>query len=274
MNPIGNIRGRETGRHTASGVEKVNDDDREALAYLETNLIHNALEIWSMKSESQRHELHVRRHNGAIIAHLGIYHAPEADYVSIGGQEEAIGELLSLIPEKGVVLLTPRAFELVRGRLKSEKAYMSDLMLVERGEERLVNPDRAVRLSEKDSEEYAALGPSFVGPPTPTEWARERILREAVFGVFEGRLVSTASVVVPLPEIAVVIGVETRKEFRRRGYGTAVVSAATREALDRSKSCLLGVASDNEEAKGIYHRLGFRKVGEEVWVDVGTGLSP
>ncbi len=227
-----------------------------------------------MKRESERQELYVRRHDGAIVAHLGIYHSPEADYASIGGQEDAIGGLLPLIPDRAVVLLTPKAFETVRGKLRSEKTYLSDLMVVERGEERLVNPDRALRLSEKDSEEYAGFGPNFAGPPTPVEWARERISREAVFGVFEGRLVSVASVVVSFSKIAVVMGVETRKEFRRRGYGTAVVSAATREALNNSKSCLLGVASDNEEAKGLYRRLGYTKVSEEVWVDVGTGLSP
>jgi len=275
MNSIGDVRlPPNGGRRTATGVERVKDDDPEALAYLESNLVHNALEIWSMKRESERHELYVRRRNGAIVAHLGIYRAPEADYASIGGQDEEIIELLAVIPEKAVVLLTPSAFGLVGGRLGSEKAYMSDLMVVERGRERLVNPDRAVRLSEKDSKEYAGFGPKFVGPPTAEELARERISKEAVYGVFDGRLVSVASAVVPLPEMAVITGVETKKEFRRRGYGSAVVSAAAREALGRARSCLLGVASDNEEAKGIYRRLGFRKVGEEVWVDVGTGLSP
>jgi ribosomal protein S18 acetylase RimI-like enzyme len=227
-----------------------------------------------VKRESQRNELYVSRDDGAITAHLGIYHSPEADYVSIGGREDALDGLLPLVPERAVVLLTPKAFERVGDRLGSGRVHATDLMVVGRGEERLVHPELAVRLSEKDAEEYAGFGLSFAGPPPPEEWARERLVRETVFGIFDGRLASVASTIVPTPELAVIMGVETRKEFRRRGLGSAVVSAALREALNRSCSCLLGVASDNEEAKGIYARLGFRKVDAELWVDIGTGLSP
>ncbi|MCL4518229.1 MAG: GNAT family N-acetyltransferase [Thaumarchaeota archaeon] len=70
------------------------------------------------------------------------------------------------------------------------------------------------------------------------------------------------------------MGVETRQEFRRRGYGSIVVSAAVREALKHSRCCSLFVRSDNEQALGLYWALGFKKIGEELWVDLGTGLIP
>ena len=87
-------------------------------------------------------------------------------------------------------------------------------------------------------------------------------------------LVSVASATAFHPEISVIIAVETRKEFRRRGYGSSVVSAAVREALDRSRSCALWVAARNAEAQAVYGQLGFKKVGEELWVDIGTGVTP
>jgi ribosomal protein S18 acetylase RimI-like enzyme len=52
------------------------------------------------------------------------------------------------------------------------------------------------------------------------------------------------------------------------------MSAATQEALMRSKSCVLWVASKNTDALGLYRRLGFMKIGEEMWLDFGTGLTP
>jgi ribosomal protein S18 acetylase RimI-like enzyme len=258
----------------AAGYEKVGADHGEALAYLRTNLVHNSLEVWSLMRESHRHDLYVHRDGGIITAHLGIYHSPETDYVSIGGREEAIEALLPLVPAKAVVLLSPEAYEKSRERLGSDKVYANDLLLVRRGEERLVHPELAVRLTERDAEDYSRFGPSFEGPPTPVDWARERLSREAVFGVFDGTLVSVADAIAPLPEMAVIVGVETRKEFRRRGFGTIVVSAALREALARSETCLLGVAQSNEDARRLYGRLGFKKVGEEIWVDIGTGRSP
>ena len=250
-------------------------EDSETIAHLETDLNRNALDIWNLRFEGHRYELYVNRIQGAIGAHLGIYHAPEADYVTIGGRDEAIAPLLALIPSRAVVLLPPGALEVARGNMKPGNIYPNDLMLVRRGEESLGHPGLAVRLTEKDAEEFAAFGFSFNAPPVPVEWARERISRDAVFGAFDqGKLVSVASATGFHPDVAVIMGVETRNEFRRRGYGSSVVSAATREALNRSKSCTLWVASRNAEALAIYRRLGFKKVGEELWVDIGTGLTP
>jgi ribosomal protein S18 acetylase RimI-like enzyme len=258
-----------------AAVERVYGDNREAIAYLEGDLLRNALDIWSLGFEGKRNELYVVRDQGRMVAHLSIYHAPEADYVNVGGRESEIGPLLSLIPSKAVVFLTLKAFEAAKGSLKPDSVVRNDMMLVRRGEEALIHPDLAVRLSEKDAAEYAGFGSSFNSPPAPIEWAREGLADHPVFGVFDdGRLASVASVTASLPDVGVIMGVETHRDFRRKGYGSAVVSAATREALRRSKSCALWVASRNVEAVALYYRLGFRKIDEEMWLDFGTGLTP
>jgi ribosomal protein S18 acetylase RimI-like enzyme len=258
-----------------AAVERVYGGNREAIAYLEGDFLRNALDIWGLGFEGQRSELYVVRDEGEMVAHLSIYHAPEADYVNIGGTESEIGPLLTLIPGRAVVFLTLKAFEAAKGRLKPDSVVPNDMMIVRRGEERLFRPDLAVRLSEKDATGYAGFGSSFNSPPAPIEWAREGLADHPVFGVFDdGRLVSVASVTASLPDVGVIMGVETQRDFRRKGYGSAVVSAATREALRRSKSCVLWVASRNTEALGLYRRLGFRKIGEEMWLDFGTGLTP
>jgi ribosomal protein S18 acetylase RimI-like enzyme len=262
-------------KRALAAFERVYADDGDVIAYLESDINRCAIDIWNLRFESNHHEFYVARDRGTIRAHLGIFHAPEADYVTLGGHDEGVGRLLTLIPDRAVVLVPPAAFEAARPRMKPGIVYSSDLMLVRRGEETVGPPGTAVRLTEKDAEEYAGFGASFNAPPVPVEWARERISRDAVFGVFEqGKLASIASAMAFHPEVAVIMGVETRKEFRRRGYGRSVVSAAVREALDRSKSCTLWVASRNSEAQPMYRSLGFRKVGEELWVDIGTGVTP
>jgi predicted GNAT family acetyltransferase len=36
----------------------------------------------------------------------------------------------------------------------------------------------------------------------------------------------------------------------------------------------LFVRSDNHPAISVYEKIGYRKIGEKLWVDVGTGLKP
>jgi ribosomal protein S18 acetylase RimI-like enzyme len=255
-------------------VERVHADDQEAVSYLEYDLARNALEIWGLKFESDRFELYVLRDEGRTVAHLSNYHAPEADYVNIGGRATAILSLLPLVPRMAVVTFATEAFEAAKGSIRPDSLYRVDLMLVRRGEERLAGPRAAVELSEKHADDYTAFSPPG-SPQAPIDYAREQLARHPTFGVFEdGRLVAVASLGAFLPDMAVIMAVETLKESRRKGHGSAVVSAAVREALNRSKACSLWVASENAEAVSLYLKLGFKKVGEVLWADVGTGQHP
>ena len=245
------------------------------IAYLESDLYRTAMDIWNLRFESHHHEFYVVRDRGAIKAHLGIFHTPEADYVTLGGHDEAVGPLLTLIPGRAVVLVgPPAAFEAARPRMKPGIVYPNDLIM-RRGEETLGHPGSAVRLTEKDAEEYAGFGASSTrASGAGGVGGRERISRDAIFGVFDqGKLVSVASAMAFHPEVAVHRWVWTQ-QVRRRGYGRSVVSAAVREALDRSRSCTLWVAFGNAEAQPMYRGLGFRKVGEELFIDIGTGVTP
>jgi predicted GNAT family acetyltransferase len=48
----------------------------------------------------------------------------------------------------------------------------------------------------------------------------------------------------------------------------------TEEALKNADVAALFARSDNLAAIKVYERIGYRKIGEKVWVDVGTGLKP
>ena len=72
-------------------LEKVYDYSADVGSYLEDDLVRNALDIWNLRFENERYELYVsRRDRTKIEAHVSIFYAPEADYVSIGGRGEAI----------------------------------------------------------------------------------------------------------------------------------------------------------------------------------------
>jgi predicted GNAT family acetyltransferase len=229
-----------------------------------------------LRSEPERFELYVSRDGDSIGGHLGIFRTPEANYVSIGAVEKSVAAgLLELLPKKCVVFVEQSLYETIEERFQEAVVSPNDIMVVRRGEERLTDPDRAVRLSTLDAPEYSHFGTSFNVPEVPIEWVHERLHKDRVFGVFsEGVLASVASVAAWLPQMAVITGVETNQDFREKGFAVAATSAATREGLAHSESCMLFVRADNLRAVHIYQKLGYRKIGEELWVDVGTGLVP
>lgn len=61
---------------------------------------------------------------------------------------------------------------------------------------------------------------------------------------------------------------------KEQGYATLATSAITEEALGSAEAAALFVRSDNYPAVSVYEKIGYRKIGEKVWVDVGTGLRP
>ena len=53
-------------------------------------------------------------------------------------------------------------------------------------------------------------------------------------------------------------GIVTALERRREGLGSVISAALTRRALARHGVCTLGMFSDNDTARRVYHRLGYR----------------
>ncbi|MFC7613184.1 GNAT family N-acetyltransferase [Actinokineospora soli] len=69
----------------------------------------------------------------------------------------------------------------------------------------------------------------------------------------------------PLHGMSRIGPVYTPKEFRGRGYGTAVTAAMTRWALDEgARDVLLFTDIANPVSNAIYHRIGYRPVMEAV----------
>ncbi|MCU0519370.1 MAG: GNAT family N-acetyltransferase [Anaerolineae bacterium] len=78
------------------------------------------------------------------------------------------------------------------------------------------------------------------------------------FGVWDRRrLIAMGLTAVCLPGAAQINAVVTRKEFRRQGYATAVVTALLRAHLLQGRSIFLVVDQDNAEALSLLDNLGF-----------------
>ena len=96
-----------------------------------------------------------------------------------------------------------------------------------------------------------------------------------MYGTFvENELVSYAGSFIQLPQIWMIGGVYTAPDHRNKGYASLATSAVTKEALRKAEKAALFVRSDNLPAISVYEKIGYRKIGEKMWIDVGTGMKP
>jgi predicted GNAT family acetyltransferase len=96
-----------------------------------------------------------------------------------------------------------------------------------------------------------------------------------MYGVFtQKKLVSYAGSFLQLPQVWMIGGVYTHPDYRSKGYATLATSTVTEEALNNASVAALFARSDNVPALKAYSKIGYRKIGNKVWVDVGTGMKP
>jgi len=77
----------------------------------------------------------------------------------------------------------------------------------------------------------------------------------------EGRLLSAASTSAETANSAMIGGVWTAPEARRRGLSTAVMSALSRELIQEGRRPYLFYLTDNVAAARVYSQVGYRAVG-------------
>ena len=91
---------------------------------------------------------------------------------------------------------------------------------------------------------------------------REMERGDRTYGFFDGdRLVAAASATAGNSRSAMVVGVGTHPDYRGRGLASLAVSRLCRDLMKEGREFLC-LCYNNPAAGRIYHRLGFREVGE------------
>ena len=127
----------------------------------------------------------------------------------------------------------------------------------------------AVRLREEHAPLYKDLELER-GIEISVDEAREILKEYTHYGIIvDDVLASIAASYITLPEIRIIGGVFTRKEYRGRGYAKAVTSALTREAIALGAFAGLHVEVDNEPAIKAYKGLGYMVTRTRTWIFAG-----
>jgi RimJ/RimL family protein N-acetyltransferase len=260
-------------------IEKINEKNKPFIIQsLKSDIIKHVFAVYDVQNDPQHTATYAAFENGELEGYILIYTAADVPSVILECEDEVAARLLEHAPPSKFIVHAPtNLLPAIKKRFPDAKHYVEDWMLVRKNEARFFGSELVKRLhNEEDALRLADLLLSRTDRPTNTlrkytEW----ISKMPIYGVFkEGQLVSYAGSFIQLPQVWLIGGVYTDPEHRNRGYATLATSAITEEALKTAEAAALFARSDNRPAIRAYEKIGYRKIGEKVWVDVGTGLKP
>lgn len=259
-------------------IVKVDERNRKSIVdSLRSDVIRHVFAFYDIQYDLEHTTMHAAFDNQALKGYVLAYTAVTPPGVVLDATLNAAEKLIAYAPENKFILHTlPDLLLIVKRRYPEAKCYTENWMLVRKGEATFFRSKMVRKLSAVHAVGLTELLSSQTNQQRreakeSEEWVREN----PTYGVFLGRrLVSYASSFLQLPQVWVIGGVYTHPDFRNRGYATLTTSAVTEEALNNAEKAALFVGADNHPAVRVYEKIGYRKIGERVWVDVGTGRAP
>lgn len=247
-----------------------------ALPILRKSPIDHAWAIQDLTLWPDRSQLFWKEGRGGIsYVHLSGHPSQTRHRLAVLSDEGGVLEpLLEHLPDTPLVVReTPAAVRpLLERRLPGALFYEEQKMRVDRASFRARTAESVRRITLDDAPALAA----FTGaPPQAAGGMRQWIQSAVILARLEGeRIASLVTTIVRTPEVWHLAGIETKPEFRGRGYAAAVTSAITELGLAEVPSVTLTVLKSNAPALGLYEGLGFRHYADEIWMDFGTGARP
>jgi RimJ/RimL family protein N-acetyltransferase len=260
-------------------IQEVNDNNRTVMMdFLKQDVIKHAFAFYDIQYAQEQTKMYAAFENGNPQGYILTYTGSEFPSVVIECKNTIASELIEYVPkDKFIIHAPPNLLQIIAREFPRAKHYVEDWMLVKKGEATFQKSEYMRRLqTEEDASKLFTLLETRTDRNAASirkyfDWIRKMPL----YGVFiNDELVSYAGSFIQLPQLWVIGGVYTNPKYRSKGYATQATSAITEEALRNAEAAALFVRTDNNPAKKVYEKIGYRKIGEKIWIDVGTGLKP
>jgi GNAT superfamily N-acetyltransferase len=260
-------------------VEKVVENNKQRVVdSLRSDVIKHVFAFYDIQYEPEHTTMYAASENGTLKGYIIVYTALDFPSVVIECENGIAEKLIAYAPENHFIMHVPtNLLSLVKRNFPNAKHYVEGWMLVKKGQANFFKSEHVRRLgSEDDASGLVILLSSREDRPKGTAKKYMNLISETpVYGVFiDSELVSYAGSFLQLSQVWMIGGVYTHPSCRNRGYATLATSAVTEEALKHAEAAALFVRSDNYSAIRAYEKIGYKKIGEKLWVDVGTGLKP
>jgi len=260
-------------------VEKVDESNKKCVIdFLKSDIIRHVFAFYDIQHEPEHTTLYGAFENEDLRGYILTYKALEFPSVVLECESDVAAKLIKLAPENRFIMHAPlNLLPVIKERFPNSKHYVEHWMLVRKGQANYFQSKFVHKLRSKDdASKLATLLSTLQNRPRGiAERYVDWIGKMPVYGVFiNDELVSYAGSFLQLPEIWMIGGVYTNPNRRNKDYAAIATSAVTKDALKKAETAALFVRSDNYPAIRVYDKIGYRKVGGKLWVDVGTGLRP
>jgi RimJ/RimL family protein N-acetyltransferase len=260
-------------------IEKVNASNKQrVIDFLRLDVIRHVFAFYDIQYEPEHTTMYAAFENEKLKGYILVYTAMEFPSVVLECDSDLAAKLVGYAPENRYIMhISPNLLPIVKDRLPDAKHYVEDWMIVKKCGGSFFKSELVRKLRTKDdASKLVRLRSTEEDAPRRTmDKQLNWISRMPVYGVFIGdELVSFAGSFIQLPQVWMIGGVYTHPNHRNRGYATLATSAVTEEALKHAETAALFVRSDNYPAIKVYEKIGYEKLGEKLWIDVGTGMKP
>ncbi|MEM3536389.1 MAG: GNAT family N-acetyltransferase [Candidatus Bathyarchaeia archaeon] len=260
-------------------VRKVDERIKQHIVdLLRVDVIRHVFAFYDVQHDPEHTTMYAAFENGKLKGYVLIYTALEFPSVILECEDTLVAEkLIQYAPENHfIVHAPPELLPSIKNRFPRAKHYVEKWMLVKKDEAKFFKSKLVRRLStEEDAIKLFKLLSTQDRPPRSIERCVKWISKMPLYGVsIDNELVAYAGSFLQLPQVWMIGGVYTHPNHRNKGYATLATSAITEEALKSADAAALFVRADNTTAIRVYEKIGYRNIGEKLWVDVGMGLKP
>jgi len=259
--------------------EKIDEHNRgRFIRHISQDVIRHVFALYDIQYDPEHTTIHAVFEKNDLRGYILLYTGTDVPSIILECEEEIAEMLIGYAPKDHFVIHAPPSMlRPVKRRFPNAKIYVENWMLIRKENAKFVSSKLVKRLNtEEDASKFAQLVLSRKDRPSTymkkyVDW----ITKMPIYGAFKDEvMVSYAGSFIQMPQIWMIGGVYTDPKYRNKGYALLATSAVTKEALERAEMAALFVRSDNHPAISVYEKIGYRKIGEKLWVDMGTGLKP
>ena len=260
-------------------VKEINENNKQqVIEFLRRNVVKHVFALYDLQHDPLHTKMYAAFEDEKLKGYILIYTATDFPSVILECENNVAQSLIDYAPKSNFILHAPQhLLPIIKTKFPKAKHYIENWMLIKKNKATVFKSSKVRKLRGlEDAKKLRMLLSTRKDRPSRNlEKYLDWISRMPIYGVFiNNELVSYAGSFLQLPQIWMIGGVYTHPNHRNKGYATLATSAITQEALNNADSASLFVGADNYPAIRVYEKIGYKKIGEKLWVDVETGLKP
>ncbi len=214
-------------------------------------------------------EIKIVYENNIIRGVLLLYHRSNEIIWFYGNRESCKYAINTINYDSFIMIIDEKNLDIIK--LKFKIGYYKEyIMRLKIKDFTFSDAGNIKKLDESNIDQYS----NFIKCSGKVVNPEEYIKNFDVFGYFvDNKLVSSGEIVVKTLKTYGLGGIYTLRKYRNMGYARELISYIVKYCSNKTENIILYVRQNNT-AVNLYRDLGFKTIGESIFVDYNTGVVP